>query len=206
MLYTCLKPANNSFYVHIHLDEKQKLCKMYYYMGFWKGEKSKTGICQRWSQKIRSLPLKHKKKLRKGLKVGLNTVKHKGRALIHSSTFSNLFGFSLKPVCYLPVKIDASVNVEQKIIEITCYIKFSAMQKLVDKFQQLPIFTNNPDSEYVRNKLQFFDPLSIAMYHHHQTTDTIQQQQQVHREEADFTLDKHPNPHDQFIGLTSDIN
>lgn len=194
-LYTCIKPPNNSFFIYVILDFDNQICKINYYMGFYRGTANKIKLCKHWNTIVKQLPLKHKKK---SLKVTVNTVKNKGRAQIHSSALSNIFGFAYNPECYLPVKIESSVNIPQTVIEITCYLKFSHIRNLIDKYKQLPIFTADPDKEYVRQHLRFFDPHCVKNSNKTNVPKNNPSSVQDVLQEPNFIVDQFPNPHDRL--------
>lgn len=162
--YAYLKTRNGEspFYVHLTLDGVKKSMRIYWHMSWWKNEDVDDTIFKNWLSTFKTFA---KTMQRPKIKERKCSYRLLGRSHLSSEIMRDVVGIVCKDtLAIIPCKIEYYVNTENKLIEIVAEMKYSALGGLPDQLLQFTqIFTSNPDTETVRERLLFFDPTRVIL-------------------------------------------
>jgi hypothetical protein len=149
------KPGDSPYYVHVTLDDQQKIVTVYYHRSWWKGETVDPQLFEQWREQL--LHIKGLLKKPK-IKTGPHALRIKGKGVVQSQMLKDIFGFVERDThdC-INSKIDGYVHSKEKVIEMTVNLPYKSLGAFPSEISKLPIFSLDPDAESVRTNLVFFN-------------------------------------------------
>jgi len=160
MKYAYLKPkkGDSPYYVHLTLDDEHHTMRVYYHMSWWKRETVDRSVFDYWIQGFKGILPQLKKSKRKHMKSGTNSIRVRGKCSVHRKMLKDIMGFVEKDTDQkIPAKLECYVNADSKMVEIEMQLPYSSLGAFPQEIEKLPVFTQDPDTETVKEKLLFFN-------------------------------------------------
>lgn len=168
MKYCYLKNTKGEapFYVHITLDDKKSEIRVFYQYLWCKFEDVDETIFAQMKLFMTNISKNLSSKHKKHTEIKDHAVVIRGRCLLYSSIFKDLVGFVSKdtPKTIL-TRVDCQLDRKLKVIEVELKFDFDRVGSMREEIMKLPIFTNNPNYEWVRNQLCYFKPSYLVVSH-----------------------------------------
>ncbi len=167
LLYAYLrqKDEGTPFKIHITIDRKNNLFRLYYNITFYKLQLENSDLFKDWTKLIKSLPIGSRKKdvVRKEKNTKSDTsIKKKGSCRFDHRLFKDVFGFYMGiSSTYVKGELDCEVNFKNRIIDIIASVKISDVSDFVKQVEQLPYFSQDPDKETTISTVHFFNPSRV---------------------------------------------